>query len=360
MPCINEDEAQSFRQAASWFRQYFLSEFYRVLDANLPSGVTRVGHLATLYESVDQIVEQCTFKERRIEDVKRTLELADDLIPCLKRILIARRRHEAEGAEIQAIKTHNQLVIDNIEKGLRELDDLLQLPWLKTVMPLRMPQVFEFLSTESIQKGPPMRQLAAREFDEKFHILQAPDLMLKDLSYYREICESRGVPVVVAYLDIDDFKRFNERYGETNVDRWLLPSFMRTLEAEVFEHGFAYREGGDEYMMVLPNFSRGLATYFLQRLSAVISAMKFPHIEDSLTVSIGFCYVNPDCPLTNREIRTMANTAKTFAKAAGKNGIATYLNDNFEDDALRVIELIAPELSDAFRLVRTHRSVKAE
>lgn len=88
MPLIDEDEAQSLRQAGGWFRQSFLPGFFRVLDQNLPSGVTRVGELRTLYESVDQLIEQCTFKDRRFADVKRRTELEDDLIPCAKRILI--------------------------------------------------------------------------------------------------------------------------------------------------------------------------------------------------------------------------------------------------------------------------------
>ena len=67
-----------------------------------------------------------------------------------------------------------------------------------------MPRVAEFLSIESMQDGSSQTNFSNREFDEKFHILQSPKLLLEDLRYYREVCELRGVSVVVAYLDIDD------------------------------------------------------------------------------------------------------------------------------------------------------------
>lgn len=338
MPVIGECEGQVFREAAEWFRQYYMSEFYRHLNDNLPSGVTRVGQLAELHSSVYDVIEQCKFGERKTEDVERRSRLADELIPCLKRILIAKRRHEANGADIQKQKTHNPNVIEAIEKETRKLDNLLQLPWLKNVVPMKMPQVGEFLSIESIEIGHlQTNQLCDREFDEKFHILQSPKLLLEDLRYYRGVCELRGVPVIVAYLDIDDFKILNTAYGEIEVDRRVLPKFMRTVEAHVFQHGFAYRYGGDEYMIVLPNFSKPLASSFLESLRVAISLIRYPEINEVTTVSMGFCGVDSDCALTDRELEKKANTAKSFAKAKGKNCIATYASENFEEESLYIV-----------------------
>ena len=338
MPVISEREGEIFREAAEWFRQSYMSEFYRPLNNNLPSGVTRVGQLAELHRSVYDVIEQCKFGGRKTEDVERRGKLEDELIPCLKRILIAKRRHEASEADFQKQRTHHPEVIEAIEKETRKLDNLLQLPWLKNVVPMKMPQVVEFLSIESIEIGNVQtNQLCDREFDEKFHILQSPKLLLEDLRYYRGICELRGVPVVVAYLDIDDFKSFNMAYGEIEVDRRVLPAFMRTVEAHVFQHGFAYRYGGDEYMILLPNFSKPLAISFLESLRLAISSIGYHEINEVTTVSMGFCGVDSDCSLTNRELEKKANTAKSFAKAKGKNCIATYASENFEEESLYIV-----------------------
>src|SRR6516162_9933128 len=58
----------------------------------------------------------------------------------------------------------------------------------------------------------------------------------------------RGIILAIAFLDIDDFKTFNTKYGETKIDLNLLPRFMQALEAHVYHHGHAYRQGGDEYL----------------------------------------------------------------------------------------------------------------
>ena len=53
-------------------------------------------------------------------------------------------------------------------------------------------------------------------------------------------------------FNIDKFKDFNTKYGETQIDVRLLPRFMAALEAHVYSRGFAYRFGGDEYVVLLP------------------------------------------------------------------------------------------------------------
>ena len=51
-----------------------------------------------------------------------------------------------------------------------------------------------------------------------------------------------------------------------------------------------------------------------------------PEISEKTTVSIGLCIVEPDSPLTDRELLTCTNWAGKhfFAKENGKNRIATY------------------------------------
>ncbi len=117
---------------------------------------------------------------------------------------------------------------------------------------------------------------------------------------------------------------FNTAHGETTVDRNLLPRFMQTLESHVYHHGFAYRQGGDEYLVLLPSLSKELAIDFLDELRRTLAAVKYPEIQGTPTVSIGACLAGPDCPLTDRELRDRANDAKKFAKENGKNCIATY------------------------------------
>src|ERR1035437_842363 len=120
--------------------------------------------------------------------------------------------------------------------------------WFENSPTERMPQLTDFVSLQAALEVLGGRfTLLERQFDEKFNILQAPTLLQADLAYYRGHCELRGASLAVGYLDIDNFKsNFNSRYGETVVDRNVLPRFMMSIEALVFGRGHAYRYGGDE------------------------------------------------------------------------------------------------------------------
>ena len=78
----------------------------------------------------------------------------------------------------------------------------------------------------------------------------APRLFFDDLEEVRSAAEIRGLPFAVSFLDIEFFKAINDRYTEPTVDRDLLPTFMRCMEAHVYGRGRAYRQGGDEYVVL--------------------------------------------------------------------------------------------------------------
>jgi diguanylate cyclase (GGDEF)-like protein len=145
------------------------------------------------------------------------------------------------------------------------------------------------------------------------------------------------VPIAVAYLDIDDFKDFNTRHTETKVDLNLLVPFMEAIEAHVFSHGHAYRFGGDEYLLTLPNQDRGGAVASLRALQARIAAAPYRGMHRAPTVSVGLCLVDVDCFLTDREIQGRANAAKNHAKATEKGRIATFGGILFREADLELV-----------------------
>ena len=255
---------------------------------------------------------------------RRTMELDEAVFPLLKRILLEKRQYVAERVERATAKTHNADLIKQLESELTPFDELLQLYWLREVQPGKLPRPADFLSAQTITASQASLQRPQREYDEKFHILQAPKLILEDLRYYRNLCSTRDVPVTVAYIDIDDFKRLNSKYSEVEVDRRVLPRFMQTLEEHVFEHGFAYRHGGDEYAVIIPNLDATLAISFFEILRRRVSNLVYAGVHEKTTVSIGVCSVTSDCFLTNREVLDRANKAKNFAKDSGKNCITNY------------------------------------
>lgn len=326
MPTIPVEQRGKLHSYISWFKEMFISGTSSVIREEIPTSRGLV--------DIDKIIAGLNLLLHEFENRShdQPVELASELLPFFKRVILAVRRKEAVEVERYKGKTHHPDILKELEDRLKPLDEILQQKWLRDVEPIKMPRLLDYLSIQQIENLDRYQvKLEGREYDEKFHILQAPRLFLEDLSYFRRKCEARGTSVVVAYLDIDDFKvNFNKRYGEVEVDRRVLPRFMQSLEALVFEHGYAYRYGGDEYVVLLPNLSYELGLHFLDYLRLHLSNIEYREIESRTTVSIGFCCIDSDCPLTDREVEERANTAKNFAKDNGKNRIATYMGNRYE------------------------------
>jgi len=253
----------------------------------------------------------------------------------LKAVVAHQRRALASEIDEPRRRTGHREAIRYLEKELRVLDDIVNAPWFSEVAPARLPRLTDWLSLRFAEQALGSGEaLVPRVYDEKFGILEAPALFFSDLAAYRRRCGLRRVSICVVYLDIDDFKAFNSRYGETRIDRDLLPAFMELLEAHAFAHGHAYRFGGDEYVVLLPNYPREDAVRLLQRFQAALRELALAGIESTPTISAGICPVEPDCILTDREALERANRAKNHAKAQGKDRVAWYRGELYRDDLL--------------------------
>ena len=107
---------------------------------------------------------------------------------------------------------------------------------------------------------------------------------------------------------------------------------MEAMEAHVFGHGHAYRFGGDEYVLLLPNMGRAWAVDFLRGLQARIAAASYVRrIPRPPTISLGLAVALVDTALIDRGILERANAAKGHAKATRKGSIATFEGELFRD-----------------------------
>ncbi len=333
MPTLSNDERNLLVWYADWFLHKFRNEFVKEIHQEFPH-IEHLREIADIEAQVQGLIQTLTGETSGdpLGTVNKRWE------PLIKRIILASRLHKATELEKLREKTSHLEILERLDEVIKPLDDLARRPWFLEATPVHVPRLTDYLDLERIEKKYSQElRLPEREYDEKFHILQAPSLFLRDLRYYREKCALRGTAVAVAFLDIDDFKKkFNTPYGETKVDRNVLPRFMRALEAHVAFHGHAYRQGGDEYMILLPGLSKSLAITFLDELRTRQGDLEYPEIAARTTVSIGLCVADPDCPLTDRELRERANMAEAFAKRAGRNRIATYRGNHLVADELYV------------------------
>jgi diguanylate cyclase (GGDEF)-like protein len=327
--------------ALQWFQPDFHQKLVSPIESQFP-GFPFAGEIQAVLDQtsqIRQIIDAWEGSPLPLSEVGERLSTqTSDKLGLFKQLVLRYRRERAAYTERLLEKTFHVELTSNVEQEIQTLDALVNEPWFKAIGPSRLPRLKDYLPVQFIeQSGASQAELAPRQYDEKFHILQSPSLFLPDLAYLRAKCEVRDASLTVAFVDIDDFKKFNTDHSETKVDRNLLPRFMQALEAHVYHHGFAYRQGGDEYLILLPSFSWALAISFLDELRLKRFALKYPEIDGSTTVSIGLCIADPDCPLTDRELRDRANEAKEFAKKQGKNCIATYKGARLISSELEVV-----------------------
>ena len=329
---------ETFTKAETDILKLSVTDFNNWLSNNVDRHVrSAIGiqpqELADTFSNLKQLTNKLTLPR---------VTVGSNLLPILKKAIIHARREEAFRIENRSERTFNHKLRLRLGEKLRLFSSIMSQDWFKDTEVFDCPKIIDSLSIQQVESSlnmnisPHQRQSS---YDEKFGILNAPALFIPDLKYYRDSCELRDLPLCVAYVDIDDFKEFNTEYGEPRVDRDVLPRFMTALESHIYSHGFAYRYGGDEYIILLPNMSSSQAANFLNSFQKNLKQLKYFQIEKYTTVSIGIFEVSENCIQTDREVEERAASAKKFAKENGKNCIATYKEESFADEDLCVIKI---------------------
>jgi diguanylate cyclase (GGDEF)-like protein len=264
-------------------------------------------------------------------------ELNSTLVPLFKAIFLQARLEKARDIDQQRARTTNPTITTALDNQLKVYDGLIREEWFQAATLDYPPSLRDLLTLEQVEKMDTQSQLQERQYDEKFHLLQAPSLFLSDLNFFRSKCSVRGLPLAIAFLDIDDFKDFNTSVGHTNVNRNVLPVFMAKVEAQIYGHGYAYRMSGDEYALLIPNADSELALTFLKSLRLRVAALKYLGTVKTIALSVGLCIADRDCFLTDEELLQRGEKAMTFAKNKGKNRIAGYTGKLFDDNELAIL-----------------------
>ncbi len=98
--------------------------------------------------------------------------------------------------------------------------------------------------------------------------------------------ERSGSSLALAMLDIDHFKRFNDRYGHQAGDR-VLSMAGRAVAGAVRGIDIAGRYGGEELVLVLVDVEGDAAVAAVERVRAAIAEVRLPHVQENVTASAG-------------------------------------------------------------------------
>ena len=121
-------------------------------------------------------------------------------------------------------------------------------------------------------------------------------------------------PVSLLFLDVDDFKSFNDAYGHPAGDV-ALRSVADILRNNVRDYDILARPGGEEFAVIAPNTDEVAAVLLAERFRQAIESAQWP--SRVVTVSIGIS-CSRDQVAADRLI-DVADRALYQAKAAGRN-----------------------------------------
>lgn len=122
-------------------------------------------------------------------------------------------------------------------------------------------------------------------------------------------------------LDIDHFKKLNDRYGHPFGDQ-VLKRVGEILNASVYETDFVARYGGEEFVVLLPRAEPEGALRKAEAIRRAIEAEPFAIGFESVkvTVSIGLAHFPRDAA-TPEELISQADAAMYAAKSQGRNRV---------------------------------------
>jgi diguanylate cyclase (GGDEF)-like protein len=129
-------------------------------------------------------------------------------------------------------------------------------------------------------------------------------------------------PLTLLLLDIDHFKDYNDKYGHLEGDK-VLVRFSQIIRSCLRTNDSAYRYGGEEFTVILPETAGEEARTVAQRIRSALEAEPFSPEDGevaTVTISIGLTEYHPKEELSSFIQR--ADQAMYRSKRSGRNKVS--------------------------------------
>jgi two-component system, cell cycle response regulator len=155
--------------------------------------------------------------------------------------------------------------------------------------------------------------------------------MRKDLETLSARLERYGYGCSVMLCDIDFFKTYNDTYGHLAGDE-VLKRVAKVIAENLRRGDAAYRYGGEEVLIVLPEQSLQAASIVAERLRRSVEGLAIPHETKKapppqvVTISLGLAALSAGEKRSFEELLKEADDALYSAKEAGRNRVVAHNN----------------------------------
>ncbi len=165
------------------------------------------------------------------------------------------------------------------------------------------------------------QQLTARASFDALTELYNRETIESQIDNEITLSEARKSEMAVLFVDVDDFKHYNDQYSHATGDQ-VLKFVARTLKNVVGEFGFAGRYGGDEFIACVRNAEINDPTRVAQDvISRLEEGFDCDGIHLTVSVSIGISMIKDDY---NTRVEYIIGKADDAMYSVKKNGKSNY------------------------------------
>jgi len=135
-------------------------------------------------------------------------------------------------------------------------------------------------------------------------------------------CAQRHATVALLVIDVDHFKRFNDRYGHLEGDACLQAIAHTIAQVACRPTDAAARYGGEEFAVLLPGADMEAAFEMAESIRAAVEKLAIDHADSfrqCVTISIGVASMPADDRVEPQQLVEAADAALYRAKRRGRN-----------------------------------------
>jgi two-component system, cell cycle response regulator len=127
--------------------------------------------------------------------------------------------------------------------------------------------------------------------------------------------------------DVDYFKLYNDNYGHLAGDE-VLQKVAEVIASQGRSGDTAYRYGGEEFLVILPEQDQKSAASIADRLRRAVENLRIPHEAKDppgiVTISAGVATLSAGANKSADDLLEEADTALYRAKQSGRNRVASH------------------------------------
>ena len=136
-----------------------------------------------------------------------------------------------------------------------------------------------------------------------------------------KIANRKKTPILLLYLDVDNFKYINDTFGHQEGDK-VLKEAVKLFKSTLRETDIICRIGGDEFLLIFPDSSLNDAPLIIERINKNLEKFNQKLAKPyKMDFSIGLSYYNPSNPLSIEVLVRVADENMYKEKKKKKEGI---------------------------------------